>query len=391
MTWSHRRFHCAEIFFVMEGILWPLFAVCTFSFAALAQDLSSEPLFVIHEGPKWGYMDRTGRVVIPLSFSGAEDFSEGLASVSIGKESVQKEGYIDRSGRLVIRARYYHAGDFSEGLAPVAFKTRHTRPCVDCTNYDWRMKWGFIDKTGRLIIKPNFRDARLFHEGLAAVQDDSGKWGFIDHSGKLVIPCTLEYVTYFFEGLAAVKQGEAWGYIDISGKWQVEPRFTSAQRFREGVALARTGGSVEEKVCGLPCPPPRGGNWALIGKDGQPLAQLNAYAIIGSLSEDLIPYFSDPDNCGYMDSRGYTVIVPETRICSDFSEGLARIDYDGSGNPHYIDHQGRTVFATPFDRAEDFRNGLARVGEWWDDDKPWGYIDHSGKLVWSTPGIPAKR
>jgi hypothetical protein len=66
----------------------------------------------------------------------AEDFSEGLAQVRVKN----KWGFIDKSGKMVIKPRFYHQVEsFSGGLAYVITQDgRH----------------GYIDRTGKYIWKP---------------------------------------------------------------------------------------------------------------------------------------------------------------------------------------------------------------------------------------------
>ncbi len=52
----------------------------------------------IKQNRKWGFVDKTGQVVIPPQFDNAQHFSNGLASVSIKDE---KNGFINTSGRFV--------------------------------------------------------------------------------------------------------------------------------------------------------------------------------------------------------------------------------------------------------------------------------------------------
>jgi hypothetical protein len=105
---------------------------------------------------KWGFIDKTGKAVIPCQWEFAEQFSEGLAAVK------------DNSGK-------------------------------------WYGKWGFIDKTGKVVIPCQWWNAKSFSEGLAAVQDvHSEKWGFIDKTGKVVIPCQWKSAFPFFGGFAKV-------------------------------------------------------------------------------------------------------------------------------------------------------------------------------------------
>ncbi|MEO0020342.1 MAG: WG repeat-containing protein [candidate division WOR-3 bacterium] len=72
-------------------------------------------LFPVKVKDKWGYIDKTGNLVINPQFDDAWSFSEGLAVVQIG----DKLGYIDKTGNLVISPQFAFASAFSEGLAAV--------------------------------------------------------------------------------------------------------------------------------------------------------------------------------------------------------------------------------------------------------------------------------
>ena len=67
-----------------------------------------------------------------------------------------KYGFIDKSGKVVIEPQFDDAGAFSEGFA-----------CVEKDD-----KWGFIDKNGKVVVEPQFDYAREFSEGFAQVKKD---------------------------------------------------------------------------------------------------------------------------------------------------------------------------------------------------------------------------
>ena len=76
-------------------------------------------------GGKWGYEDRTGKLVIAADFEYARAFSEGLAAVNVGstvKDGVVgggKWGFIDKTGHFAIPAQFGEVADFRNGLALV--------------------------------------------------------------------------------------------------------------------------------------------------------------------------------------------------------------------------------------------------------------------------------
>ena len=53
---------------------------------------------------RWGYIDKTGKMVISPQFDWTFGFSEGLAAVNIGDLRTGKAGYIDRSSVLRFRS-----------------------------------------------------------------------------------------------------------------------------------------------------------------------------------------------------------------------------------------------------------------------------------------------
>ncbi len=125
---------------------------------------------------KWGYVDKSGEVIIEPQFTFTRSFSEGLAAVQIG----EKWGYIDSSGRLVIPAQFEAAGSFSEGLARVALGGLY----------------GYINKNGIMVIAPQFPVAiapdapqdsfeGAFRQGLASISRDAGE-AYIDTTGKFM-------------------------------------------------------------------------------------------------------------------------------------------------------------------------------------------------------------
>lgn len=158
---------------------------------------------VIFPQGKYGFMDKSGEMVIPASFSQAGPFSDGLAMVRDGKSG--KFGFINKSGKYLVQPIYDNAGDFSDGMAIVGIKVGE------------KLKYGYIDKTGKLVIQASFPDGGAFSEGLAVIRDDSQKSGYIDKTGRIVIPPQFDMANEFIGGLARVYINSKSAYIDQSG------------------------------------------------------------------------------------------------------------------------------------------------------------------------------
>ncbi|MDD1428759.1 WG repeat-containing protein [Dolichospermum sp. ST_sed9] len=57
----------------------------------------SEGLAAVNKVGKWGYINTSGKVVIPYQFDDVDSFQEGLANVKING----KEHLIDKTGNIV--------------------------------------------------------------------------------------------------------------------------------------------------------------------------------------------------------------------------------------------------------------------------------------------------
>ena len=186
-------------------------------------------LLPIIKGLKFGYISRSGRIVVKPQFDSARGFSEGFARVEIN----QRYGFIDSSGRMAVKPIFNMANDFSDGLAAVKIPDGSCGLCGE---------WVYINKAGQVVIhtKPIVGTSNHvgdFSEGLASVYSEAGQpkfprnlpYGYIDKNGKVVIAAKFGYAEEFHEGLAAVAKDfmrTAWGYINPQGEYMIEPKFS---------------------------------------------------------------------------------------------------------------------------------------------------------------------
>ena len=294
----------------------------------------SEGLAAVYVGDKWGYIDKTGKFVIPPKFKQRFPpslFHEGLAQVEIQEG---KNSFIDKTGALVRALKFIEQRTvFSEGLARVSKGD----------------KFGYVDKTGRFVIEARFDEAEDFKEGLAAVKvpvkvDDAleSKFGFIDKTGKMVIAPQFSEANSFSEGLAAVTINtfDQDGYIDKTGKVVIAPQFDNAGSFSDGLAKIVM----------------RGENFV--------------------------------DKAGFIDKSGKFVIAPQfeqrpggnSLNYRGFKDGLAAVEVNNKTG--YIDKTGKLVIAASYDYGSEFHNGIAKVvtGRDAQTQKRY-YIDKTGRVI----------
>lgn len=117
-----------------------LLSLCSVSRTGQAKEVSR--LFPVTRGGKVGYIDRTGRLVIAPRYGGpGAPFSEGLAVV---RDSKGDYGYIDATSRGVIKPRFNTADDFSGGLARVTVPAPSGFGAIA----------GYIDRRGDYVWRP---------------------------------------------------------------------------------------------------------------------------------------------------------------------------------------------------------------------------------------------
>lgn len=159
-----------------------------------------DPEFPPAPNPGIILFDKKGRVIGKFKFFPFGLYAEGFITVQVAEDAF---GFLDKTGNLVIEPRFNRADNFSEGLCHVQINE----------------KWGYIDKTGRIVIEPKYEWAEKFSEGLGRVTID-GEIGFIDKTGKMIIKPERQIVFDFADGLAVVwVRGNERGYIDKTGKF----------------------------------------------------------------------------------------------------------------------------------------------------------------------------
>lgn len=180
-------------------------------------DFTPEGLALANIDAKWGFIDRSGKVV--MQFDEASQFSEGLAAAKVKG----KFGYINREGKFVIEPAFDQAMPFSDGLAGVRVNGLY----------------GFVDKQGHMAVPPRYKEVRSFTEGLAPVlaNPDKWEWAFIDHTGRQVIAPRQNGGSQFSNGLSKISDDREEGYIDKSGKIVIQPQYFRAEDFQDGLAF----------------------------------------------------------------------------------------------------------------------------------------------------------
>jgi hypothetical protein len=257
-----------------------------------------------------GYVNTQGKLVIPLAPYYAEDFSDGMARISTHIDVSQEEleeskrrndatvreryGYIDTTGKMVIPPQFDRAEAFRWGIAKVGVKHLVVDPKDPIRPGEKKavFYYGFIDKQGRYLIEPTLTDVQItcniaeklvknsqslmgkdaltmdspaikklcgstadlerFRDGFEAVDEpmppsSNSDQLLVNRAGKVLFPgirsnSPVKYQRVsrgINEGLAIIQNNDRYGlkcYIDNQGNFVIPCKFKKARVFTEGLA-----------------------------------------------------------------------------------------------------------------------------------------------------------
>lgn len=282
-------------------------------------------------GPKWGFIDHTGKFALKPQFRRVLPFSEGLAAVDISS----RWGFIDNTGKFVIERQFEEVQPFAKGFAPVKL---------------FGGKWELIDKNGAAATPAIFEAMGECGEANKPLEPNTiiycsfrsgNKWGFATSAGEIKVEPAYDSVGPFSEGLAAVSKLGKWGYIDPAGKVVVDLKFDQAKPFHDRVAECQYGSDfvIIDNIGTMSISDP-----------------LNSHDFF----HDGLGLSLKRGKYGFMNKQGKTVIKRRFTYAEDFSEGLAVV---GVANARlgFIDTKGTFVIPPVFDGATSFSNKLAAV------------------------------
>jgi WG containing repeat len=315
------------------------------------------------DGP-CGYVDRTGKLIIPRRFDRAGEFSSGLAAIVRNLRT----GFIDGKGNDVIPPRFDAAKDFREGLAAACVKGKG---------------WGFVDPHGAWAIPPSFSFADSFAEGVAVVKTDPnlddacaddalegtppgeecekeiagdddgpGAYYLIDRTGQRLHGKGYHCITRVSDGMAAVLWKNRWGYLDRKGKEVIRPTFVRAKPFGEGWAAVWLPDRRTEDY--------GDGKWAFIDKQGKfkVLAKYDA-SEVGVFSQGLVAMEGIPIRALWGSPVGRACLAGRGYSVDDFRNNP---DVDSECGA-YMDKNGKVRIAVPYCGLDDVDAGERSLHE----------------------------
>ena len=232
-------------------------------------------------GDSWGYINKTGEMVIPSIYISAGTFYNEHANVRshlsrsdytiIDKQGnlvglykwylnkkyflnkviiKNKFGFANELNEIVVPAIYDEVKDFSEGLAAVAIWNNPDSISEQALSEKWRWhsnydgkKWGFVETQGNVVVPVKYDIVECFNEGLAVVgyinfksgspyNTSSRRYGYVDKYGNEIINCKYESASEFIDGIARVNNH---CFINVKEEIIINSKF-NVSLFENGLA-----------------------------------------------------------------------------------------------------------------------------------------------------------
>ncbi|MBN1413472.1 MAG: WG repeat-containing protein [Bacteroidales bacterium] len=214
-------------------------------------------LVPVRQGKKWGYINTSGKVAIPVKYDKVTEFNGGFATAETGgkfivldsegeefpvndpavidlksftenlapyRSSNGKFGFIKETGEIAIPAQFTAVGYFSGGLA-------WARTADE--------KMGYINTNGDWIIQPRFEVAKSYDaETDRARIRLEGKMGFVNSKGDILYIVAEDFGD-FSNGLCWGRKGNRIGFFNRDGEWKISPQFEAVRNFKNGFAAAK--------------------------------------------------------------------------------------------------------------------------------------------------------
>ncbi len=161
----------------------------------------------------FAYLDVQGQMLGRTTRSGAFQRQDGELLLCVVSNRI---GFIDRSGKTVIPPHYDEATPFYGGRAGVRQGTQ----------------WGLIDGTGGWIVNPAFESLRPASDDARIwAYQQSGRLGVIDHTGKKLTAALYSDVGTYRGGAISVQGSTGWGLVAEDGSELIKPQYASLWPF----------------------------------------------------------------------------------------------------------------------------------------------------------------
>lgn len=264
---------------------------------------------VVQVGDKYGFIHtKTGKEVTPIHFEDVGFLEDNLINVKLNSNW----GYIDATGKTVIPFKYGSAYRFEHGLALVS-----NHGYVKEDTY----RVGLIDKNGKEVFAPIYRSIIVSGDKIYFT-DEAGLQGVSDLQGNPLIAPQYPILGAFAHGYApfALLHQALYGYLNEKGEEVIAPQYIDAK------APHQIGDEVLFVVAKQTH---QGAYWGVVDKDNQTVIDFIYTDLRGQFNENFLLAQRDDGQYLLIDKRGTPLISKTYDFIADFYEEVSEYSLDG--------------------------------------------------------------
>lgn len=226
---------------------------------------------------KFYYINTKGEILNPIGsdyIGYCKSFSNGRGAVRIN----DKYGYIDNTGKLIIPCVYEFGDDFYPNGQTLVTDLKGNKMSIDSMGNviikragidGWyynnekqyysklyeNKKIGLIRDDGKIIINPIYDEINFNNASKTIIAKDyNNKFGVLDLNGKIIIPFEYDSCNGYSEGLYLFGKKDKYGFVNKKGDIEIPFEYDKAYNFSGGLT-----------------PVQKGAFWTFINKQGSPL------------------------------------------------------------------------------------------------------------------------
>ena len=361
-------------------------------------EYKGDGLFGFESKDKFGYMDKTGKIIIQPDYSYSHNASS-IPNFMNGYAVIKQNGMtglINKKGEVVIPFIYEtlrilssinnyfiatkkEGGKTTYGLITAQNKTavpfEYEELVIDSNLVGVKKNglWGLVDLSGKQILNTEYNSLTPNSKYRVLKAEKGAQYGYIDLTGKWLFEKSKNVFTLYSckLGMIQYKVNNKYGYLDLKGNEVIISKYESTTDF-ENTGLAKVSqyksGATYNTVYGF------------IDRNGKEIIPVK-YELMGVFSNGLV-WAKDPETnrYGFMDKTGSWVLKPVYLSANGFDEsGGAWVKFTDDKH-HYINKAGKDLGM--LNEKGVFQNfGKDGYGSYEHADYSYVLIDKSGKVL----------
>jgi len=391
-----------------------------FLFNSLAYASDASKLIPVKVDNKWGYINASGKLLIPTSYDYASQFDEhGFATVKTGtkyglinkyNKKIIKEEYdhievVDRNKLLVKKGQYYgvinlvkdipidilydEISTFENGFLKIRKDSLYGivdtegRLVSDALFTDIKLannfflcskkgKLGAFNLRGDQILEPIYADIVATKNVLFLI-DDKGLWGGVNIKGENIIPKIYDQLQLITTNLVRTTQANNYGLVSaITGKQIFDSKLSEVFSVSENVVVVNDGSY-----------------YTLHDAQGKRLTN-KKYKDIKTLNSSLISVSSDGVKWGLVDDTGYEFLSESYEHVGFYDYNLLKLIKNGEVTKKSIPekylskHEGESTEVGAVEAHSMFENDKLEVTPEVDPvlAKRFGWFQYGKQKLW---------